>query len=304
MKILISLHKGYGLGDGVQMSAVLRHVAKHRPQWNIYYQAEEGKHQVARGIAPVHFAYNSPERQAAPYFDAEVQICLYDTWANWGDRPNTRVSSALHEHFDLSWEPELGRYQVNVREESLTAASAMIHGLQRGGTPRCRLDRKYVAVHYQGDSSQVRKNLLHNQADGICKAIEDLGYVPIILDWRQRCPLEYRRLRELKEWGGDAEMVCAVIRQCEAFVGIDSGPSKCASSTGVPSLVIWTGHHPAPFHDPAPNTTHLVPLDYHGLEPVCNNKAVIDWFEQHYKVRQYKNCLVTEACKWLEETLL
>lgn len=305
MNVLISLYKGYGLGDAVQMSAVLQHVVRHRPHWKVDYQAEEGKHQVARGITVAHFAYGQP--YPSPHYDAEVQICLYDTWANWGDRPNTRVSSALHEVFGLGWEPELGRYQVNVREDSLDAASAMIRGVVRtrgsrsGPHPRC--DRRYVAVHYQGDSSQERKNLLHSQADKICKAVENLGYVPIILDWRARCPLEYRLIRELREWGRDAEMVCAVIRQCAAFVGIDSGPSKCASSTDVPSLVVWTGHHPAPFHDPASNTTHLVPTDYHGLHPVCSDRGVIEWFERHYNVRQYEKCPVGPVREWLKETL-
>lgn len=301
INVLISLYKGYGLGDAVQMSSVLRHVAKNRPEWKIDYQAEEGRHQVGRGIVSTHFAYGQP--YPSPHYDAEVQICLYDTWANWGDRPNTRVSSCLHERFGLGWELELSRYQVNVREDSLAAANALIRGVTQTGHSRSMYDRKYVAIHYQGDSSQDRKNLLHSQANDICKAIEDLDYVPIILDWRARCPLEYRLIRDLKEWGNNAEMVCAIIRQCCAFIGIDSGPSKCASSTDIPSLVIWTGHHPAPFHDPAPNTTHLVPTGYHGLHPVCYDKGVIKWFEKNYNVRQYNKCLVYPAREWLKEVL-
>ena len=98
-------------------------------------------------------------------------------------------------------------------------------------------------------------------------------------------------------------MNCAVIRQCAAFVGIDSGPSKCASSTDTPALVIWTGHHPAPFHDPAENTTHLVPRGYHGLEPVCNDAGVVAWFEAHHLVRQYDRDPVVEVGAWLREVL-
>lgn len=311
-RILISLYKGYGLGDGVQMSAVLRHVAKYRPDWVVDYQADEGKHVVGRGIVENVFAYGEP--YPSRHYDAEVQICLYDTWANWGDRPNTRVSSALHERFGLPWDAECGRYRVDVSADAMEAARTLLYNAKQSNQARKterqshkRLDGRksirYVAVHYQGDSSQPRKNLMHSQADEVCREIERLGRTPLILDWRNRSDLDYAMLRTPERWGGNAEMVCAVIRHCEAFVGIDSGPSKCASSTDTPSLVTWTGHHPAPFHDPAPNTTHLVPEGYHGLHPVCNDSGVIKWFEANYNVRQYGRCPVPEIKKWLQEVL-
>lgn len=303
LNVLISLHKGYGLGDAVQMSSVLLHVAAARPEWIIDYQAEEGRHQVGRGIVANTFAYG--QTYPSPHYDAEVQICLYDTWANWGDRPNTRVSSCLHERFGLEWRAEHSRYRVNVRPESMSAADAIVRGVlqTKDSTFPSRSDHRFVAVHYEGDSSQERKNLGHSQVDEVCRSIIDMGHVPLILDWRSRSPLPYRKLRSPSMWGMDAEMVCAVIRQCEAFVGIDSGPSKCASSTDVPALVTWTGHHPAPFHDPAPNTTHLVPVGYHGLYPVCSDSGVIQWFEANYNVRQYNRCPVKEIVKWLSEVL-
>lgn len=275
INVLISLHRGYGLGDAVQMSAVLRHVAKYRPHWRIDYQAEVGKQVVGRGIVHNVFSYGEP--YPSPHYDAEVLICLYDTWANWGDRPNTRVSSCLHERFGLGWDAECGRYQVNISQNIRNLAADVVP--------------KYsVALHYQGDSSKERKDLTNEQANAICDHIRSLGRIPYMLG--RHITLGY-----------DAEVNCALISQCEAFIGIDSGPSKCASSTDTPSLVIWTGHHPAPFHDPAPNTTHLVPRGYHGLEPVCNNADVIDWFEKHYLVRQYEHDPVDEVGKWLKETL-
>jgi hypothetical protein len=303
MNVLISLHRGYGLGDAVQMSAVLRHVAKYRPHWHVDYQAEEGRHQAGRGIVANTFARGEP--YPSPHYDAEVEICLYDTWANWHDRPNTRVSSCLHERFGLGWDPECGRYRVDIRTESTTAAHTLLYGYMAGRvkTGRRARDAPLVAIHYRGDSSPEKKNLSHAQADGICRTVESLGAEPIILDWRRQSPLAYRRVVSPQGWGGDAEMVCAIISQCAAFIGIDSGPSKCASATDTPSLVIWTGHHPAPFHDPAPNTTHLVPRGYHGLEPVCNDPGVIEWFEEHYNFWRYNGDLTVKVRKWLEEVL-
>lgn len=303
LNVLISLHRGYGLGDAVQMSAVLRHVAKYRPHWRVDYQAEEGKHQVGRGIVTNTFAYGKPYPSA--HYDAEVEILLFDTWANWGDRPNTRVSSCLHERFGLPWDAECGRYVVNVREESALAARTLLYSGRLLWGQFISDHKSIVAVHYKGISSPEKKNLTRAQASGVCEAVVDLGYTPVVLDWQCRCDIPYRKLRVPEAWGADAEMVCAVISQCAAFVGIDSGPSKCASTTDTPALVVWTGHHPAPFHDPAPNTTHLVPRGYHGLEPVCNDRGVMDWFEKNYNVRQYDSApdLVVEVGVWLREVL-
>lgn len=309
LNVLISLHKGYGLGDAVQMSAVLRHVASYRPHWRVDYRAEAGKHVVGRGIVQNTFVTGSCN--PTDHYDCEVEILLWDTWANWQDRPNTRVSSCLRERFDLDWDAECGRYQVAVSEESCIAAWSLVHGLvtshKTQGSYRgenARREVGVVAIHYEGDSSPNKKNLSHNQANEICREVERIGYIPVVLDWRARSTItDYRLIRTPQAWGRDAEMVTAVIAQCCAFVGIDSGPSKCASATDTPSLVVWTGHHPAPFHDPAPNTTHLVPVGYHGLEPVCNDPGVMRWFEAHHKVEQYERDPVESVKKWLNKVL-
>lgn len=317
INVLISLHRGYGLGDAVQMSAVLRHVAKYRPNWTVDYQAEEGRHCVGQGIVANTFAYGQPypnQRGALFPYDAEVIICLYDTWANWHDRPNTRVSSCLREHFDLDWDAECGQYRVDVSPKVANAVRLLVGPGGRevsasSKIPHRRMTR-VVAVHYQGDSSKTRKDLTHAQAAQVCKEVDKLGCSPLLLDWRDASPLtdsiQVRttgRISMSREWGADAEYNCAVIAQCAAFVGIDSGPSKCASATDTPSLIVWTGHHPAPFHDPAPNTTHLVPVRYNGLEPVCDDAGVIRWFESHHTVRKYDRDPVREIVAWLKETL-
>lgn len=297
INVLISLHRGYGLGDAVQMSAVLRHVKKYRPEWRVDFKAERGHEKVGCGLVANTFVYGEPF--PTDHYDAEVEILLYDTFANWYDRPNTRVASCLHERFGMGWDADCGRYCVRVSAEAEVKAQVLLWG--RDGPPQWS---NIVAVHYQGDSSQESKNLNNAQAWEVCRIIERAGYTPVVLDWRDRCPFnDYRRIVAPKSWGGDAEMVCAVISQCAAFIGIDSGPSKCASATDTPALVIWTGHHPAPFHDPAPNTTHLVPVGYHNLQPVCNSPGVIRWFEDHHTIRQYMHDPVNEVGGWLAGVL-
>jgi hypothetical protein len=308
LNVLISLHRGYGLGDAVQMSSVLRHVAKYRQNWRADLVAEAGRFCIGRGIVDNCFEFGKSPHPDKVY-DAEVEILLYDTWSNFHDKPNTRVSSCLFERFGMAWDEALCRYQINVRPE----VTEVVKYRWSTFVPQSHyrdLNKRVVALHYRGDSSPLKKDLSHQQADVICDCILRLGCVPLIIDWRDTSPLANRggcgttgQAPWSREWGRDAEYNCAVIRECAAFIGIDSGPSKCASSTDVPSLVVWTGHHPAPFHDPAPNTTHLVPHGYNGLQPVCDDSAVIEWFESHYAVRHYQEDPCREACRWLEAVL-
>lgn len=288
-EVLISLHRGYGLGDAVKMSAVLRHVAKYRPDWRFDFQAEVGRYCVGAGIASRCFAYGEP--YPCDRYDAEVQILLFNNWYGFTDRPNTQVGRCLKDRFDLPWDRTCGEYLIRVSPESLSAVQTLL-----GGDPR-----RFVALHYEGDSAQIKKNLTHEQVYEICRRIESLGYEPLILDWRKRSqlPERYRRLHTPRHWGGDAEMVTAVISQCSAFIGIDSGPAKCASATSVPTMVVWHGHHPAEFHDPAPNTTHLCPVGYHDLAPVCGNPGVVKWYEANYNTRLYRSDLVVGVEAWL-----
>jgi hypothetical protein len=207
--VLISLHRGYGLGDAVQMSAVLRHVAKYRPHWRADFQAEIGKHVIGRGIVNgACFPFGkSPEPDKR--YDAEVEILLFDTWAGWTDRPNTRVSSALHERFGMAWDAECGRYQINLTPDAEDAAEMLLRRgskVAAGGRSTGRQSDRLVAIHYQGDTAQEKKNLTHPQGYGICVEVERLKCSPVILDWRGRSNLPYRRLSVPQEWGRDAEM--------------------------------------------------------------------------------------------------
>lgn len=303
INVLISLHRGYGLGDAVQMSAVLRHLRKFRPNWIIDYRAEPGRQTPGNGIVNTTFCYGEPFPR--DYYHCEAELVLYDNFYNYNDRPNTRVTSCLHERFGLHWDAECARYQVNVPELcNLDVAGFFVSTIGYYSKKRA------VAVHYQGDSDKVNKDLTHEQANEICNHILNFGRVPLLLDWRDAMPVGKRadvkttgRLPKSLEWGRDAAYNCAVISQCEAFVGIDSGPGKCASTTDTPALVTWTGHHPAPFHDPAQNTTHLVPVGYHGLKPVCNDAGVMNWFEANYNVRQYERDPVGKIKEWLTEVL-
>lgn len=301
---LISLHKGYGLGDAVQISAVLRHVAAAHPDWTISFQAEEGRHQVGRGI--VANTFTSVPITSSVRYDFEIPIILHDNWIPFADRPSTHVSKCLRDMFGLHWNPTLGRYKVNVTQQQIHDAASFF---EKRRVRTNRQGRGVVCIHYLGDSDKTRKDLTHEQAYTICRCVLACGRIPLMLDWRDEWPgpvlggtIETSYYLP-SEWGSDAQRNCALISQCEAFVGIDSGPAKCAATTDTPSLVIWTGHHPAQFFDPAPNTTHLVPAGYHSMNPVRNDSGVVSWFESNYSTRMYTSDLVVGVCSWLREVL-
>jgi hypothetical protein len=172
-----------------------------------------------------------------------------------------------------------------------------------------------VLFHYIGSSSPHRKNLDDWQMRELCDLIIRSGRVPVLLDWERRSVLPDQKTIFSPDhpegfWGefigvGDAEIISALIRLSEAFVGVDSGPSKIASATETPSLVVWTKNHPANYHDPAPNTTHLLPTGWSQREPLNGDGEMVRWFADHYRFICYDGAhgLVSEAMIWLAEIL-
>lgn len=296
------------------MTAVLRHLRKHRPNWIIDYQADVGRHSAAIGLVRNAITYADP--LPCSEYDREIEVKLYDTFLAFPDKPNTRVTSCLHERFGMEWDAECGRYEINITEKARLSASnflgmttakkfsIMNRMMVKDGFP-------IVGIQYQGDSSPDKKNLTREQAAEICDAVLSLGRIPLLLDWRNKSDLPdgkwihtTGRLSVSDEWGRDAQINAAIISQCEAYVGIDSGPGKCSSATETPTLICWNGHHPALFHDPAPNTTHLVPANHREMDLLRGNAAVADWFEANYFWRTYHaDGLVHGVKEWLGEVL-
>ena len=137
------------------------------------------------------------------------------------------------------------------------------------------------------------------------------GRVPVLLDWDGRSPLPDQRrifcprVGDNDIWGGfgsgDAETIAALVQASEVFVGIDSGPGKAASATTTPTLIIWVGHHPIQFHDPAANTVHLIPETHRDMPPCRDDRRIADWFEKNYAFFTYDgpHGLVRAAQEWL-----
>jgi hypothetical protein len=290
-RILLRLTEGYGLGDGIQFTVVLKHVRKYRPDWIVDYQCAPDCARAAIGLCNAVFTDAEP---ATGKYDHVLAIQPLDNYSNFPDRPNTKVTAALHENFGIPYDHELGRYECFVSD---TARHKVERAVRNVDIPRYADGRfKAVLLHYQGMSSPHRKNLQDWQADAILKAIAAAGRTPILVDRDGKSPLKALRIKGID----DCEAMAALIWACEAFVGIDSGPGHIASTTDTPTLICWTKNHPVQFHDPAPNTTHMIPVDHRDISP-ADDDAVAAYFERAYLWRTYygENGLVAQVTQWL-----
>lgn len=290
----------HGLGDAVQFTVVLKHLAREYQGWNIDVVGKRGKHTAFRGLCRQTFHEDEPRPGDAAYHSVR-DVFWYENYNAYANCPNSKVTNCLAEAFGVIYDPTLGRYEVRPEMEDFQMTAAYLRSIGcvevgRDGSDGTRGRYNAVLFHYQGNTSPEKKNLSDDLVLGLCRQVIDQRMVPVILDWDRRSRLPDQRtifcpaVAPDDPWGGfgsgDAARITAMIAQARAFVGIDSGPGKCASATDTPSIIVWTGHHPVQFHDPAPNTTHIVPAHHRTLPP-ANNASVAAYFEQHYRFAPY-----------------
>lgn len=310
VRVLIKF--SHGLGDVVQAGIILKHLRKYRPDWEITFRCGRGKHTAVTGLCHK-VEHDQQEHPDESKFNTVLDILFYENYCRFTDRPNTKVTNCLHEVFGLSWDKDIGSYSVNIGTEAMNRACIYLTSI--GCKIASATRSNAVILHYEGNTSTKKKNLLHWQAKEICERIIASGRVPVLLDWDGRSQLPDQKTIFCPKvgtddiWGGfgsgDAETIAALIEQSEAYIGIDSGPGKIASATTTPTLICWMGHHPIQFHDLATNTVHLVPSDHRKIPPACDDPKIADWFEANYTFRTYDNetDLVTQTGKWLAEVL-
>ncbi len=289
---------------------MLKHLRKYRTGWNVDVRVGRGKHTALVGLCRRVYTDQDPD-PVGPY-DSIADLGWYENYLRFPDRPNSKVTNCLQEVFGIDYDPSLGRYQLEAPPDALHRAAMYLR------TIGCHeQDGKFdsVIIHYEGNTSPSKKNLHHWQAQAFVDLILRAGKKPIIFDWDNRSPLPNQvtvfnpKCGVGDVWGGfgsgDAATIAALIRLSTAMVGIDSGPGKIASTTETPFLCCWRGHHPIQFHDPAPNTVHLVPENHRGMPPACDDPRVGDYFERHYQFLTYQgeHGLVARVLGWLQGVL-
>ncbi|MBX9677967.1 MAG: hypothetical protein K2X38_04325 [Gemmataceae bacterium] len=306
----------HGLGDVVQSTVVLKHLQKYRPDWQIHYRCGIGKESAVKGLC----SEVSHDKQPGPegHFDTKLVPPWWENYCRYTYCPNSKITNCLAEQFGLSWDATLARYEINVGPEALARCEQYLASI---GAEKLGDRYKVVVCHYEGNTSSHKKNLSQWQMKTILEPALAAGYLVVVLDWDRRCRILNGKTIVTPPcgpgdiWGGfgtgDAETIAALISLASCYLGIDSGPGKVCSATETPSLIHWTGHHPIQFHDPAPNTVHLVPREHRKMPPMADqSKEVVqqigDFFEANYLHRFYDGSdfgLVIESRKWLAETL-
>ncbi|MBC8356994.1 MAG: FkbM family methyltransferase [Planctomycetes bacterium] len=298
----------HGLGDAVQLTAVLRHLRHYHPRWNIEVAALPGKHSAFVGLCDKALSLNG-KPVATDGYDRVFDLAWEECATCFADCPSTKVERCLVENFDVAPIPDLCRYEMQPREEAIAKAKRYLRQV-------CKVhpgeDGRYpvVLIHYQGNTSVEYKDLPHDTARKICEQVIKSGSVPVILDWDNRSPLpDGKRIHnphvDLDIWGGlgtgDAEVLAALIELSSLMIGVDSGPLHVAGATSTPTLAVWTKHHPLHYFDHADNVTHLVPKRHDELLR-GDREAGDAYFQSHYQYRPY-DVLENELLTMVDEQL-
>lgn len=289
----------HGLGDAVQLTCVLQHFARHLPDHDIDVAALIGKHSCFNGLCRRVYVLDREPIDEAQY-DAVRDLGWYENYSAHEAVPQTKVVNCLRDDFGLPVDLDLLRYSIQVGDEAMARAADYLRRITGSEPPF-----PVVVLHYQGNTSQDRKDLSHECAKEICDAITEQGYVPVILDWDNRSPLINNRtvfcptVHQGDIWGatgtGDAETLAALISQAALMIGIDSGPLHVAGATNTPTIGVWTGHHPVQFFDLCPNVLHLVSENWRTIAP-CHVEHVAEFFQKNYRFEEYGD--VAAAVRW------
>lgn len=285
----------HGLGDAIQLTSVLNHLANVRPSWRIDVAALVGKHSAYYGICHQVFILDREEVDNSHYARV-VNLDWPECPSCYADWPSTKAERCLVEMLHVTPRPELCRYVIRPREEAFYKAHRYFQQFCKVGAGD---DGRYpiVLIHYEGNTSADRKNLSVELVRALCEQIIQSGAIPVILDWDRRSPLpDGQRIHnphtDLDLWGGtgtgDAEVLAALTQLSALMIGVDSGPLHVAGATSTPTIAVWTGHHPLHYFSLADNVVHLVPANHESL--LRGDRASgLKFFEKHYHYETYQD---------------
>ncbi len=254
----------HGLGDAVQFTIVLRHLLHYRPDWEVDVASLRGKHTVFAGLCR-HSWSDADGWPPDTHYDAVHDVPWREADLQLPGVPGTKAAQYLHD-LGLPPLPELCRYWM---ADNAVADARALQWLRSLGIPETTPGHfAAVLLHDQGNTSRRQKNLPAESASALARAYLAAGLPVILLDWDHRSrvaqipgvsvpPLGDRDL-----WGetgtGDAAGLRALIKHCQLFVGIDSGPLHVAGTTATPTIALWNHHHPYRYYDLADNVVHYV----------------------------------------------
>lgn len=264
----------HGLGDGVQFTVVLKHLAALFPEWNIDVCTQVERHDMMRG-AGARYCFTPGNARGEHVYHKTINIvepaeCFHDS-------PATKAESILRYHFGITPRLELSRYHVAFNGKHSSIARQFINTLPN--------IRGFVLLHYQGDSMRRAKNIDEGIIRACCRHILEAGCTPVIFDYARRSKLIDDQNIFRAEVPADPCVTAALTNEAALCVGIDSGPGHVFGSEtlSTPALIVWRGNHPYNYYELAEHVTHVLPQDHwqHLRGQGCERTG-LGFFQSHY----------------------
>ena len=268
----------HGLGDCVQLTSVLRHLAFARPDWQWDVAVTAGKRSCLRGLSRESLDYHELQR---PDYSTVLELAWDEPDRCYQNSASTKVERCLIDVFGLTPQPDLAGYTIRCNAEELAAARIVRESLG-----------PFALLHYEGNTGASEKNLSHTEAAAICELVRGRGMQPVILDWDRRSQIVDSGL--VQHWPGpaDAAAIAALTTEAALAIGIDSGPLHVFAATRTPTLGVWTRRHPLHYMTPAAtNVLNLVPRDHERFLRRIGRENGAAFFQHHYRQLVYEGLL-------------
>lgn len=274
-----------GLGDHVQFTVVLRHLARLRPRWTIDVSCQPGTAEMLRPFCRRAFSGSVPDESA-------YDVVLHDPWCE-PDRSYpwcaaTKAEKCLIDRFSITPRPEWCDYSFacppaeQARVDTWLAARKLT---------ACAL------IQHLGRSWKSQKNVPCGPTRSVCRRLLARGITPLVLDLDRPTkkvrdnlcagivhPPAGDELWQGLPWA-DATTIAALAKRAALCLGIDSGPTKIMAGSGTPTLTVWP-HAGAlhPLHYAAPHASELHVLREGHATAIREPRGDgLEYFERHYR---------------------
>ncbi len=266
---------------------MLRHLREFWRDWDVDVLIGRGKASAVRHLCRTVYERDVDAPPDRGVYTRVEDLGWYENYTRDPRYPQTKPTNCLKEFFGI--EPRLSLFFYSFPRAGQSPAREYLEQIASG--------RKVLALHYQGNTSEGKKNLPHEVAAAVCTFARRCGWVTVILDWDRRTPLAddvhvFNPGAEHPMWGGigtgDAGAIAALIQQANLFIGVDSGPLHVAVGCHqTPAIGVWLEHSPVQFCDLGEHVTHLVPEDWRQRPPVNGDGEVSAFMAGRYVLREY-----------------
>lgn len=291
----IAIEFPHGLGDLVQLSIVLRHLAHHAKGHAIDAICEMGKDLSVTPFERQRLPFGSPSYDRSRYAQV-LSLGWPDCLEDVDGLPSTKPLRALKEVFRIEPRQELWQYACIVPELARIRAARYLSEVS--GIEKPPGGRYPVAlVHHHGYSSCMQKDIPREIVVELVRALQGRKLAVVLLDidgpaslaaeLGVACPVRGHAVWQ-RPGQADPQTMLAMIDAATLMIGVDSGPLHLAGCSSTPCLGVWTHHHPIRYYDFAGNVVHLVPAGHRRL---ANGPRSVHTFETRYRHAVYSNLL-------------